>query len=54
MTTTLNNKDLMDRLVSVQNHPFNASRDIMSRHVRGLSLITSGLTPTASSTCRAT
>lgn len=30
MATILNNKDLMARLVSVQNHPINASRDIMS------------------------
>lgn len=30
MTTILNNKDLMARLVSVQNHPVNADRDIVS------------------------
>lgn len=30
MTTILTNKDLMARLVSVQNHPVNADRDIVS------------------------
>ena len=30
MTTTSFNKDLMARLVSVQNHPANAGRDIVS------------------------